>query len=258
VDQFSKPCAVTKCERVVGPKGAKGYCPLHYTRNLRWGSPLGKPCATCGSLYEPRGQELYCAPRCIPECSVDGCKNASHTKTWCKSHYAQWRRTGLVKPFGYKWAAAGGLCVVCGSAVKAGAGRRKHCSGRCQAMDSRHEGKRPQEASCVKCGASINFLEITRRGQFRRTDAKLCRSCRVDCRWAMTADELAERDGTDCGICGDPVDMSLVHPNMMRKSVDHILARANGGLDIPENLALTHLWCNCAKSNRTVTSAMRM
>ncbi|WP_228517121.1 HNH endonuclease [Curtobacterium sp. VKM Ac-1376] len=67
----------------------------------------------------------------------------------------------------------------------------------------------------------------------------------------MTADEIAQRDGTVCGICATQVDMALAFPDVMRKSVDHVIPRANGGLDVPSNLQLAHLRCNASKSNRT-------
>ncbi|MBF4613746.1 HNH endonuclease [Curtobacterium sp. VKM Ac-1376] len=105
--------------------------------------------------------------------------------------------------------------------------------------------------TCAACGDSIDLLELTRRGQFRRADSQLCSSCKKQTRWAMTADEIAQRDGTVCGICATQVDMALAFPDVMRKSVDHVIPRANGGLDVPSNLQLAHLRCNASKSNRT-------
>lgn len=53
-----------------------------------------------------------------------------------------------------------------------------------------------------------------------------------------------------CGICGQPVDMSLKFPNPMSKSIDHIIPIVRGGhpSDI-DNLQLAHLSCNRAKSD---------
>lgn len=66
----------------------------------------------------------------------------------------------------------------------------------------------------------------------------------------MTPRELAARDGADCTICGAAVDMSLKAPDRMRASVDHMVPRACGGSDDPENLRLAHLRCNQIKSDR--------
>lgn len=54
-----------------------------------------------------------------------------------------------------------------------------------------------------------------------------------------------------CGICGQPVDMSLKYPDPMSKTVDHIIPIAKGGhpSDL-SNLQLAHRWCNRQKSDK--------
>lgn len=72
----------------------------------------------------------------------------------------------------------------------------------------------------------------------------------------MTVGELAQRDGTDCGICGGPVDMSLRKADSrMCASIDHIVPRAHGGTNDPANLQLAHLQCNAVKSDRLEVAA---
>lgn len=38
---YRRPCSVEGCERPVGPKSARGWCPRHYGRWLKTGSPTG-------------------------------------------------------------------------------------------------------------------------------------------------------------------------------------------------------------------------
>jgi 5-methylcytosine-specific restriction endonuclease McrA len=64
---------------------------------------------------------------------------------------------------------------------------------------------------------------------------------------------LANRDGTDCGICGEPVDMTIRMPDLMSASVDHIYPYARGGSHDPSNLQLAHNICNRRKSARLLT-----
>jgi 5-methylcytosine-specific restriction endonuclease McrA len=54
-----------------------------------------------------------------------------------------------------------------------------------------------------------------------------------------------------CGICGQPVDMSLKHGHPMAATIDHIIPIAKGGhpSDI-ENLQLAHWTCNRQKSDK--------
>ena len=54
-----------------------------------------------------------------------------------------------------------------------------------------------------------------------------------------------------CGICGNPVDMSLKYPHPMSKTIDHIIPIAKGGhpSDL-DNLQLAHWTCNRQKSDK--------
>lgn len=67
--------------------------------------------------------------------------------------------------------------------------------------------------------------------------------------------DIFERDDWICQICGEPVDPQLVWPDMMRKSIDHIIPIARGGPDTAENVQLAHLRCNLRKGAREVRAA---
>lgn len=66
----------------------------------------------------------------------------------------------------------------------------------------------------------------------------------------MTVHQVALRDGGDCSICDLPVDLTLKRPNLLSPSIDHVVPRARGGLDVPGNVALAHLFCNISKGTR--------
>lgn len=54
-----------------------------------------------------------------------------------------------------------------------------------------------------------------------------------------------------CGICGKPVDKTLVFPDPQSPSVDHIVPLSLGGHPLRrDNLRLTHLGCNNGRGNR--------
>jgi 5-methylcytosine-specific restriction endonuclease McrA len=63
----------------------------------------------------------------------------------------------------------------------------------------------------------------------------------------VTIDGLRERDGDQCGICGDSIDFSLNGRNAMGRTVDHILPRSRGGAHTWANTQLAHLRCNLQK-----------
>jgi 5-methylcytosine-specific restriction endonuclease McrA len=57
--------------------------------------------------------------------------------------------------------------------------------------------------------------------------------------------------GGVCGICGQPIDVTLRFPHPMSKCIDHIIPINRGGhpSDL-DNLQLAHLSCNRQKSDK--------
>lgn len=142
------------------------------------------------------------------------------------------------------------VCVVCGKETGRVAGRRKFCGDNCARLWFKHKGNVPTIVPCVVCGKGID-LRLGPNGKRKRVGTKLCRRCKLDRRkHGMSVEQLATRDGTDCGICGKTVDMAARSPDLMRPSVDHILPRARGGTNDPANLQLAHCLCNSRKSSK--------
>lgn len=235
-------------------------CPRHYSQWRRTGSPV-KLCAGCGV---PLATALakYCSEPCKPRCSVAGCDGAVRKRDWCASHYHQANLSGSdPQPFKYKWASLS-PCKNCGRSpgeVKFERGFREFCSSNCRVTYMMYDGPRPKSTNCVACGIEIDLTARNKRGQLQRAVTKLCRPCKQDYRkYKMSVRELAKRDGTDCGICGSPVDMTLTRSDGLHcPSVDHIIPRSRGGSHDPSNLQLAHLRCNMAKSDRVGTSPVR-
>lgn len=66
----------------------------------------------------------------------------------------------------------------------------------------------------------------------------------------FTSQEIFERDGWVCGICGVPVDSSLKHPDPRSASIDHVIPLWAGGPHTRDNVQLAHLECNVEKRCR--------
>ena len=214
-----------------------------------------RPCNACGApvVRSYRVFPKYCSDDCKPKCTVDGCVNPQRKRTWCGSHYAQWNRTGKDPvPFKYKWSAYG-PCLNCEKNTE-GSIHRRFCSDNCRVAYSAHGGPRPTSTPCVACGVEIDLNKRGKGGQRKHSVVKFCGPCKQDYRkYKMSARELARRDGTDCGICGESVDMTLRRSDgLMCPSVDHVMPRSHGGNHDPENLQLAHLLCNMAKSDRVM------
>lgn len=247
-------CCVQSCGTPTSGKSARRMCPRHYQYWLRTGAPV-KTCAGCGSPLE-RASAKYCSDSCKPRCSVEGCDGAVRKRGWCASHYAQARVSGTDPvPFKHKWSDYG-PCLNCGIDTTESTIHRRYCSDNCRVAYKLHGGPRPTSTNCVACGIEIDLTVRGRRGQLRKVLTKFCRPCKRDyAKYKISAQELALRDGTNCGICGLPVDMRLTRASGLDcPSVDHIRPRSQGGTHDPANLQLAHLRCNMAKSDRVSMS----
>ncbi len=225
-------CLVDGCDK---PFHSTGYCSTHLACWKRTGDPIPATGKNIGS------------------CSVPGCGQPMRKRGWCASHYANWHRTGQVKPFQYKWAPQGLACRVCGQ--PAGSGNREYCSDACKVYASKGRLRgivRPVSRPCPCCSRQVILIPTggETRGRIKRSDTGVCARCKQDRpKHGLSVQFLADRDGTDCGICKQPVDMKLKAPELMRPSVDHIFPRARGGTNEPDNLQLAHLRCNQVKKD---------
>jgi hypothetical protein len=260
-------CSVSECEDPKSPKAGQGMCGPHYRRWKQLHSPrctieeCDKPkfnkdglCSKHFSRLKRHGStsdDALVRGKNEGDCPIEGCDNPMRSAGLCAAHASQKRRIGEAKPFGYKWAVRGN-CKVCGKPCTE-RGRREYCSSACQVLVSRYGAVPPETVQCGRCGDDIDLgTPIVGGGRKGRLDRAMCDHCfrARTTRHKMSVSILAQRDGADCTICGEGIDMTLRHPEMRRASVDHVIPYSLGGTHDPENLALAHLVCNIRKSNR--------
>lgn len=185
-----------------------------------------------------------------------------------------------------RWASGIRACGYCASEFTQTHPNHKFCSERCRAHSRRPT---PKAKVATKPGPSrrIAFRDCSVCGKLMavHNHRKFCSDqCRleessnrlmglyraalqvVDVKLAMhwhrqLCAYLAHRDGDCCGICGDPVDISL--PSGTRgldcgPSVDHIIPHSTGGSDDLTNLRLTHWACNRNRGNRGGFEQLRL
>ena len=91
-------CSVEGCEKLAH---CRSLCPMHYQRWRTRGET--------GSAHEERranGERV--GRKIIPrQCAVEGCDQPSRKHGWCASHYAQWKRTGEITPWKWRWGDGG-------------------------------------------------------------------------------------------------------------------------------------------------------
>lgn len=220
-------CSVGGCDRTAR---AKGLCSMHYSRWRAHGhtdDPFTHGCVVDG-CDRPHAVKSYCMvhyqrwlrlgttddPVYRDLCEVDGCDKPEHAGSYCHMHYSRWRKSGTLGELeSSRWRSPGLICKIdgCNNLAR----KRRLCS--------RH---------------------------YRHVWIEEHPGIRWRGPWCITVSELALRDGTNCSICGEPVDLALHFPDLMYPSVDHVVPRSKGGEDEPHNCQLAHLRCNMSKSDR--------
>lgn len=62
--------------------------------------------------------------------------------------------------------------------------------------------------------------------------------------------EMFERDGWTCALCGQLIDTTLVFPDRMSATIDHVLPVSEGGQHTRKNVQAAHFTCNASKRDR--------
>lgn len=259
-------CSIGVCKRPLKVV-SRGMCSMHHSRFLRTGNAgeetarrtrnSGSKCRTesCMSAASRRGhcrkhyRLLLMAER--GECAVDGCLKPWESAGLCGMH--NWRAScGDVGEAGYRDQRYGGApCAIDG--CERPAQSRWLCIAHYQYK--RVSGREARVfTTCPACGVPVDLRRSD--GRLRPNKPLLCMEClslRPRGRWCMTVYQVARRDGAVCSICDLPVDLALKRPNPLSPSIDHVIPRARGGRDIPDNVALAHLVCNISKGARLPT-----
>lgn len=272
----SKPCAVSGCESLLV---AKGLCSKHYQRQERLGSTElvreVRYCSVegCGRLHHAKGLCRRHREREIrtgdPEgstrpvgCKVDGCKQDHYGVGYCARHFQRFKKYGVhpkIEDDQHKLYAPV-KCQGCGSEERIDGRLMGYCS-----MNCYHRVRRgwdgTTEGTCPDCGSIFSYLELLPSGRVRKRDALRCEDCVAvwSGPWCMTTAEIAARDGGwVCAIGGEPIDRSTKWPDAGYPTVDHIIPRSRGGLDVPENVQLACWGHNRQKSNRMPSVAFSL
>lgn len=202
-------------------------------------------------------------------CVLAACMKPRFGRGLCQAHYARWSKTGLVFR----------LCRGCDMPLPDHLGRTidYYCTPEC----------RFGTAVCEHCGQT--FVRNKRmlpenRGKF----------CSQKCQWngiaARQTDEEREakkrhhqhlskrrrrarqygvghepysrqavydRDGGDCQLCGEHIDLSISYPDPMYFSIDHVIPLSKGGHDHFDNVQSAHMICNQEKKDRLLEHGAR-
>ena len=122
------------------------------------------------------------------------------------------------------------ICPICGKDVEQRGNKRKYCSKACS----------------IKAQADVYRRNTLTRRALRKTNGKV---------ETINPEEIFERDGWRCQICGKLVSRRLYKTNGTKRyanapSIDHIIPISRGGEHIKANVQCACYLCNCRKGNR--------
>lgn len=239
-------CTVEDCDGLVV---GNGLCSKHYTRMKRHGTtdhPQKWANAPEGTKWCPRCQTYRTASAFTPDKQKrDG------LASWCKPCMAaNARELRQREPSIYLRLKVAAACVQCGSAFLADKRRTLHCSTEC-----RRAGKKRADL-VYQLRFPERHSEANRRYRLRfphkgREKSRMYRARKA----AATVEPVPEkrvfeRDGWICRICGEEIDRTLIWPDPMSPSLDHIMPLVRGGPHTMANCQAAHLVCNLRKGDR--------
>lgn len=214
-------------------------------------------CAFCSQELEPQtkggARRIYCSTKCRKD--------------------ADWARKKL-GPFA-------GECDRCGKAWTNPNQRQRFCSRECayeanleraaeRYADFRAANPLPEiyHFTCDLCSTEFTKDYIVRgiavqRGIYCENCRPVAQSMRYRLKTVkrqsqtvaanrIAHEQLAERDGLNCYLCNELIDMTLARTSKYGATIDHVVPLSRGGLDELSNLRLAHWVCNSKKSNKLV------
>ena len=240
-------CAAPGCDR----KYLGKYCDGHAQRVRKYGTPV-MPCTECGlNIGLDRFPKATCSDACDPRCVEPGCEREPWLTDRCATHEAREKRRQLLAE--YRNRATGRACPVCEKPINGGPLQR-YCSVSCTKFANRHPDiQAALWKQCVGCGEQFSILEVLEEKRTRRrANVADCHSCssRNFHIYRIHKDAVLDSRGTDCGLCGDSIDLDLAWPHPQSLSIDHIIPWSVGGSHDLENLQPAHLICNAKKQDR--------
>lgn len=129
---------------------------------------------------------------------------------------------------------------------------------RVNAASARYRAKYPERRKEQNRNYKNTHMEAVRanRRKSSRTRNARIRGAQVLERFSL--EEIAERDGWVCHLCGKKVNPAKKHPHNASPAIDHLVPLALGGHHTRANVALAHLLCNSRKGVRAAGEQLRL
>lgn len=187
-----------------------------------------KPCARCGRAFNwhPELRVTFCSKKCRSEYRcLDGRSSLvlSGRKTAIPPEHESQVLRRLSRP-APSMSVCIGTCEVCAEVFVVPGQHRATCSVEC--AEGKLRADRQMAKDRRRALKKAAFVENVRRN------------------------DIFERDGWKCQLCGDPLNRAVVAPHPDAPTIDHIIPLAQGGTHEPRNVQAAHFLCNSRKGDR--------
>lgn len=274
MNQSTCPCG-NPVEQNVGRGRPRKYCvgcsprkePKPRERTLR----VERPCSQCGQTFAGPKGAMYCGSLCRGRAAYANkpripCRTCGEPTAWvvgAKKAPAEPKHKACLPEHGAARYERGCKCDICKAAISAKvvayrAKRRANPTILCTSPGCDRD--RYAQGLCVKHYKRKRRADGTWKPSPADDWRNPTRMARLAARRAVTrgatgpverftVDDLLERDGYDCGICGTPI-LREPYPHPKSPSVDHIKPLSKGGSHTLTNARAAHLRCNISRGAR--------
>lgn len=209
-------------------------------------------------------------------CTIDGCGKKHSSRGWCSTHYNNWRMRGDPNSVGSRGQPR--KHVYPENATEQEMGRIRARINRAKAIEretpeqyeARLAAQRKYDAEHVEERRAYDRARRAEKSDELRAKGRAYYAANSE-KWdeyrrrrkalkrqgePYTTEQVIKLYGTDCHICGEPVDMGAPRqagtPGWERGlHLDHLVTLYEGGPDVIENIRPSHGLCNLRKGRRS-------
>ena len=255
-------CLVDGCDEC---RFAKGMCQRHYNQLYHSGKTRLVPklgvCRQCGQEFSRRqayaSSRVYCSSECRRVATAAQSRDSYQRR---KREISEARREATRR----RLAAVVKVCPHCSTEFSPkSSSRQKFCSAACGANYHRDRSERVCEAvDCDRPVRARGMCSMHYRRWARQTGCEKSESWSPERyeRWKKRQDrkratqvepirniDVFERDRWVCGLCDEQIDRSLVWPDPLCATLDHVVPLSEGGTHTWGNVQAAHARCNIQK-----------
>lgn len=234
-----------------------------------------KACPSCNSEFETtNSRKVYCSDKCKLRnhkelnAKEQTCKQCSKTfrsykvKEFCCSTCRKNHTIAIKEAYKKPKAKHTEVCTNCKEQYETSSCTSKYCSYECS-YAYKIKQKPIHNTKCKECAKFFSgtnkskvFCSVTCSDKYKNRKKETTRRRRIvkngKVNWDISIERLMKRDGCNCYLCGERVDMNVDTNDDRYPSIEHVIPVCKGGTHTWGNVKLAHRGCNTAKGTQII------